>query len=685
MNRRTIGITAACLLVMMVVLLMLNEAAAVEETFPIIVGWDDERPERLFDFWEARAPMPSGRDRAAAAVAEGAIVVVGGWDRENGLASGATEIYDPVSDRWMVRESMPSSRMGLAAAAVEGEVYAIGGWSSATKAVTGVTEAYDPQTDNWRTASPLPLARSGLAAVSVGGRIYAIGGWDGERVSDAVSIYDPQSDRWTPVAPLPTARSGLAAVTLENKIYAIGGFDGSWMSGKVEVYDPMTDSWSSLANLERPRWNLGAGIVRGRIFVVGGNEWHDEGAALYVNEVYDAERDAWRPARAMPTERWGLVVVGEGDWLYAIGGNDFGHKTNEAYSPFAPHSAFLPMSLFDPYGRPPDQVVSKPLFQVFILNPVRTCLVGNDFASGTLCRGTQCGDCNCTWEQFDPPAPIIGVAPGEIDDPRYAGYAHKVCLEMSLTQAEITDIVDDMEKVREEALAWSGGALDLQMEYRVLAHDHTGFVAPDYVYGPFEVDDELLNEYVTTETDFVYIVAPVHDRKRGVHLAYACGGSYGEMTVRGAGYAEIQYNELCNSVMLAGREVYEPLVHEWLHNLDWALFYINERADAFQYDWPDWENWQPGTWPACGMGSPEPMSWFPSVDLCEWDPDWIDCNNISSAGACLHAGEVAGQMSWYEHAVAVHYPRMVAFVGNHCRDGRKDFGETDVDIGGPCP
>jgi hypothetical protein len=35
--------------------------------------------------------------------------------------------------------------------------------------------------------------------------------------------------------------------------------------------------------------------------------------------------------------------------------------------------------------------------------------------------------------------------------------------------------------------------------------------------------------------------------------------------------------------------------------------------------------------------------------------------------------------------IAAHYPRTVQFVGNHCRDGRQDFGETGVDRGGPCP
>jgi len=326
---------------------------------------------------------------------------------------------------------------------------------------------------------------------------------------------------------------------------------------------------------------------------------------------------------------------------------------------------------------------STPRFQVFILNPVITCLVGNDFASGNVCRGTNCGDCDCTWEQFDPAAPMVGVPPDKIDDPQYAAYKYKVCVEVTLTDEEIADIKGNMELIRDKALEWSGGALDIQMDIQVLPHTHTGFVAPDFVFGPFEVDDELLNDYVTTDTDFVNVVTGNYDRAQGVNLAGACGGSYGEMSVRGAGYAYVQYNDFCNSVTIAGERVYEPLIHEWMHNLDWALYEINGVPDVYQHVGPDWANWDHASWPACGT-SMWPRLWFPSVDYCEWDPDWRDCNNIASAGACLHAGEVNGQPSWYEHVLSAHYPRDLEFIGNFCRDGKQDFGETGVDQGGPC-
>ena len=193
-----------------------------------------------------------------------------------------------------------------------------------------------------------------------------------------------------------------------------------------------------------------------------------------------------------------------------------------------------------------------------------------------------------------------------------------------------------------------------------------------------------MNPYVGVDTDFIYVVSGVYDREQNVNLAYACGGSYGEMSIHGAGYANIQYNDACNSITIGGQQVYEPLIHEWYHNLDWGLYRINQRPDAYEGDSPDWANWQHASWPACGTAS-NPVSWFPSIDLCEWDPDWIDCNNVASAGSCIHAGEVGGEMSWYEHVIRAHYPGCHPLYRQLLPDGRMDISETGVDSGWPCP
>ena len=86
------------------------------------------------------------------------------------------------------------------------------------------------------------------------------------------------------------------------------------------------------------------------------------------------------------------------------------------------------------------------------------------------------------------------------------------------------DIIEDMRLIQAKTLEWTGGALDLQMEFYELPVDFTGFTAPDFIIGPFEVDDEFLNDYVTTRTRIsstwstVSRIAPVSRQ-----LAYECG------------------------------------------------------------------------------------------------------------------------------------------------------------------
>jgi len=328
---------------------------------------------------------------------------------------------------------------------------------------------------------------------------------------------------------------------------------------------------------------------------------------------------------------------------------------------------------------------SRPIFQVFILNPIQTCIAGNDFYSGNVCFGKNCGDCNCSWDEFDPPAPITGIPPDQINDTQYENFEQRLCFEISLSESDIIQITQDMKAIHELVLEWTDGALDLQMDIRTMPYVHTGFVAPDFVFGPFEVDDELLNDYVNTDTDFVYVITGQTDHAKNKSLAGWCGGSYGEMSIHGAGYAYIQFNDSCNSVFMDGKTIYEPLIHEWIHNLDWALYNINQVNDIYQFNSPDWTHWDAGDWPSCKKGETNPLKWFPSIDYCEWDPDWIDCNNETSAGTCIHASESSANTSWYEHVISSHYPREINFNGNFCRDGRMDWGETGIDSGGSCP
>ncbi|MHB8132593.1 MAG: hypothetical protein ACYDH1_00100 [Anaerolineaceae bacterium] len=104
---------------------------------------------------------------------------------------------------------------------------------------------------------------------------------------------------------------------------------------------------------------------------------------------------------------------------------------------------------------------STDVFQVFILNPVITCIAGNDFYNGEVCYGANCGDCNCNWDEFDPHAPFTGISPSKTDTSLYLNFEQRLCFEITLNGNEIDAITQDMEKIRDLVLEWTEASLDL--------------------------------------------------------------------------------------------------------------------------------------------------------------------------------------------------------------------------------
>jgi N-acetylneuraminic acid mutarotase len=93
--------------------------------------------------WTPRAPMPTSRGGAAAAVAKGVIVVAGG-EGNAALPSGVfadVEAYDPVADKWITLPSMRTPRHGTGAATVDDVVYVPGGGDVQAFGATAIVEA----------------------------------------------------------------------------------------------------------------------------------------------------------------------------------------------------------------------------------------------------------------------------------------------------------------------------------------------------------------------------------------------------------------------------------------------------------------------------------------------------------------------------------------------------------------
>ena len=75
--------------------------------------------------WERIASMESGKGDAGAVVADGKIMVVGGFSGKGFLSS--VEIYNPLTNTWQRGPSLQAPRSGMGLAVLHGVVYIAGG------------------------------------------------------------------------------------------------------------------------------------------------------------------------------------------------------------------------------------------------------------------------------------------------------------------------------------------------------------------------------------------------------------------------------------------------------------------------------------------------------------------------------------------------------------------------------
>ena len=108
--------------------------------------------------WGGRAGVLTARTEGAAAVLDGRIYLVGGYQAD-GRTIGAFERYDPATDRWTALAPLPEGRNHPSLAALDGRLYAIGGYDPSGRP-TNTVWSYEPTGDLWRAASPLPLPRA---------------------------------------------------------------------------------------------------------------------------------------------------------------------------------------------------------------------------------------------------------------------------------------------------------------------------------------------------------------------------------------------------------------------------------------------------------------------------------------------------------------------------------------------
>jgi len=277
--------------------------------------------------WINKTPMPMTRSWAPAVQYGGKIYVVGGCSSTQGQQFqnpvANLEVYDPVSDSWLELSQMPSARVAPVAAVLNGNIYVMGGfdpgyyWSA-----NPTVEVYNIATQKWSSGAPLPAGCSWASAVTLNGKIYVLGGV-GYGYLNTMQVFDPATQSWSMGPSFVGGRYLCAATTYNGKIYLIGG--DSWETGSdivyndIQVYDPITNAWVFKTPMPTPATDLSAVTFGTKIYVFG-----DNGLA----RAYDVNADSWKDMTSNQDSSGAFSVCAYNNIIYRFGGGGWGPTKN---------------------------------------------------------------------------------------------------------------------------------------------------------------------------------------------------------------------------------------------------------------------------------------------------------------------------------------------------------------------
>ncbi|MBX6752224.1 MAG: hypothetical protein IRY85_21615, partial [Micromonosporaceae bacterium] len=266
-------------------------------------------------------PATGRAAHTATLLADGRVLVVGGCATDGcTTADGVpdSEYYVP-GQGFTAGPALEQPRQGHSATLLaDGRVLIVGGWAREGAAPLDAAEVFEPRTGRFEPVGSLSVGRGGHSAAKLpDGRVLIAGG-----DTDTAELFDPQRNVFIPAAPMPEPRFAAPATTLvDGRVLIVGGRDaaGRAMASAV-IYDPASDSWQATGAMSTPRDKHELALLPdGRVLVMGGTP--DDRTLLSTTEIYDPGPDssardhqwmsndtsAWR--WSAPTAAWSSPVA----------------------------------------------------------------------------------------------------------------------------------------------------------------------------------------------------------------------------------------------------------------------------------------------------------------------------------------------------------------------------------------
>lgn len=298
------------------------------------------------------APLRSRIDHAAAALADGRVLVAGGYGGDPGAYLASLELYSPGSGTFAdFGSSLATARIAPVLVALDASRILVCGGQTDYDAAADSAEIVNVATGAVAPAAgPMRSRRVGhrgtlLTSGPHAGKVLVTGGMTMPyfygTVTATSDLFDPASGLFSASGPnMGMARVYHTATRLaDGRVLVAGGTDGSgWdEAATAEVWDPATGAFTSTAgNLKDPRYGHAAVLLaNGKVLLTGGDtlsedyntcDLFDPATGTFSTAAPMLQGRRRHTATLLPDGRV-LVIGGEADYRY--------HGTAEIYDPVA--------------------------------------------------------------------------------------------------------------------------------------------------------------------------------------------------------------------------------------------------------------------------------------------------------------------------------------------------------------
>ena len=287
----------------------------------------------LPDLQRARAVHTATR------LTDGRVLIIGGCTTGGCGGTplgGQAELYDPRTRTFAAGPTLAEARLGHTATALaDGRVLVAGGWPDEGRPPLASAEIFDPRSGRFTPAGPMTVGRGGHTASRLtDGRVLIVGGQNGSTILASAEIFDPSTLRFVAAAPMPGPRDAHgAAVLRDGRVLVAGGRSGrEILLDTALLFDPARNAWTEAGQLREAKYKLAlAPLPDGGALVVGGQTGDAREARLSTTELFDARSARFQPGPTMAEPRFKIseAVITLADGRVVIGG---GGSTVEIYA-----------------------------------------------------------------------------------------------------------------------------------------------------------------------------------------------------------------------------------------------------------------------------------------------------------------------------------------------------------------